>query len=83
MAKALADMPLARGIKDALLGTPNQPRHVLDAIVAYEQGHWDDAAAAMDRVQLSMATLPDVYADALHWARGLSKTTKIDEEGGT
>ena len=76
MADALAEMPLAAEINDALLGTVNRPREVLDAVVAYEQGKWDEAALAMARLQLPVATLPDVYADALRWARELSKTTK-------
>ena len=76
MADALADMPLAAEINDALLGTSNQPRDVLDAIIAYEQGNWDEAAVVMDRLQLSAATLPEVYANALRWARELSKITK-------
>jgi c-di-GMP-related signal transduction protein len=75
MADALADMPLSVEINDALLGTVNQPRLVLDAIVAYEQGKWDEAGVAMDRIHLSVATLPDVYADALRWAREVSKTS--------
>ena len=73
---ALADMPLPVAINDALLGTPNQARDVLDAVVAYEQGQWGEAAVAMDRLQLSVAILPDIYADALRWARELSKTVK-------
>jgi EAL and modified HD-GYP domain-containing signal transduction protein len=76
MADALAEMPLAAEINDALLGTANRPREVLDAVVAYEQGKWEEAALAMARLNLPVATLPDVYADALRWARELSKTTK-------
>jgi EAL and modified HD-GYP domain-containing signal transduction protein len=74
MADALADMPLAAEINDALMGRPNRPREVLGAVVAYEQGQWGAANAAMDRLKLSAATLLDAYADALRWARELSKT---------
>jgi EAL and modified HD-GYP domain-containing signal transduction protein len=76
MADALADMPLAAAINDALLGTANQPRQVLDAVVAYEQAQWDDAALAIERLGLPVATLPEIYADALRWARAMSKTAQ-------
>lgn len=76
MADALADMPLPVSINDALLGTENQARKVLAAVVAYEQGKWSEASAAMDQLQLPIAALPDVYADALRWARELANTAQ-------
>jgi EAL and modified HD-GYP domain-containing signal transduction protein len=76
LADALADMPLPVSINDALLGTPNQARQVLDAVVAYEQGKWNEALAAMDQLQLPVSALPEVYADALRWARELTNATQ-------
>ena len=75
MADALKEMPLPSAINDALLGEQNQPRHVLDAVLAYEQGKWDEAAEAMERLRLSPDLLPNIYAEALRWARELLKTT--------
>jgi len=76
MADALADMPLASAINDALLGAPSQPRQLLNAVVAYERAMWEEAALAMEQLGLSVATLPEAYADALGWARELSKTAQ-------
>lgn len=76
MKDALAEMPLPAVINDALLGEANQARHVLDAVLAYEQGKWEDASAAMERLNLSPDLLPAIYGDALRWARELLKTTR-------
>ena len=73
MEDALAEMPLPATVKEALLGTPNQPREALDAVIAYEQGEWDHASACLGRLGVKV-TMPDVYADALRWARELSRT---------
>jgi EAL and modified HD-GYP domain-containing signal transduction protein len=75
MKEALAEMPLPAVINDALLGEANQARHVLDAVLAYEQGKWTEATAAMERLRLSPDLLPVIYADSLRWARELLKTT--------
>jgi hypothetical protein len=48
---------------------------VLDAVLAYEQGHWSKASDAMEQLRLSADLLPGVYADALRWARELMKST--------
>jgi c-di-GMP-related signal transduction protein len=75
MKEALTEMPLPAVINDALLGEPNQARHVLDAVLAYEQGKWNEATAAMELLKLSPDLLPGIYADSLRWARELLKTT--------
>jgi EAL and modified HD-GYP domain-containing signal transduction protein len=73
MKDALADMPLPASIGSALMGVPNEARAVLDMVIAYEQGSWDEAAAAATRAGISGATLPSIYADALRWTRELSR----------
>ena len=76
MADALKEMPLPASINDALLGEQNDPRRVLDAVLAYEQGKWNDAADALTALRVPADTLPEIYADALRWARELLKTVK-------
>jgi c-di-GMP-related signal transduction protein len=73
MADALADMPLAAPIRDAILGKDNQARGVLDTIIAYEQGAWEDAERGAGTLGLDADTLPTIYAGALCWARELSR----------
>ena len=76
MRDALADMPLPASISDALLGGSNQARTVLDAVAAHEQGDWDKAADGARRLGLSDEGLPTIYANALQWARDLSRQSE-------
>ena len=73
MAAALADLPLAAEIRDALVGKPNVARSILDAVIAYERGDFDAAAALAERLGLRAETLAAAYADALRYARELSR----------
>jgi EAL and modified HD-GYP domain-containing signal transduction protein len=73
MSEAIADMPLPVALREALLGAKNEARAVLNTVIAYEQGAWDDADNGAKRLQLTGTTLPTIYADALRWARELSQ----------
>jgi hypothetical protein len=44
---------------------------VLETIVHYERGEWDEAYAGADRLNVNFDLLPDIYADAIRWARDL------------
>jgi EAL and modified HD-GYP domain-containing signal transduction protein len=66
------DLPLDPEIHAALLGKSNTARRTLEAIVHYEQGRWEEAAAIVTSLGLVADSLPDAYADALGWARKLT-----------
>jgi EAL and modified HD-GYP domain-containing signal transduction protein len=70
MADALTDLPLSEAARKALLGEKNPLRAVLDAVLAYEAGSWDEALAS-DAVD-DEAILSRAYGNALVWARELS-----------
>lgn len=72
---ALEDLPLAGDLRGALLGQANAPRAVLDAVVAYERGAWDEAAERAQAIGLAGDALRAAYANALRWARELSILT--------
>ena len=40
-------------------------------MVHYERGEWDAAYAGADRLSVNHDLLPDIYADAIRWARDL------------
>jgi EAL and modified HD-GYP domain-containing signal transduction protein len=70
MTAAIADLPLSGPARAALMGERNPIRSVLDAVVSYERGHWEqafDAKAGTGEVAMSHA-----YANALTWSRELS-----------
>lgn len=69
---AIEDLPLPNLIREALLGRENVARTVLDTVVHYERGEWNAAYAAADRLNINFDLLPDIYADAIRWARDLS-----------
>ena len=72
MKEAVGDLPLSQGTRNALLGEPNTPRALLDAVIAYERGDWDDATAMVESVGLAGGELARAYTNALRWARDLA-----------
>ena len=68
---AIEDLPLPGLIREALLGRDNLARTVLETIMHYERGDWDAAYAGADRLNVNFDLLPDIYADAIRWARDL------------
>lgn len=73
LADAIADLPLGPDIKAALLGEANTARAVLDVVVAYEAGDWDVASEKAQVLGLPEDAAAVAYADALLWARQLSR----------
>lgn len=76
MSLVIADLPLAADIRQALLGRVNPARLALDAVVAFERGAFDDAAAAAAALGLEVGALATAYADALGWAHGLQTAAR-------
>ena len=73
MEVALDDMPLPTPVREALLGASNTTRKALDAIIAYERGEWDAAGELIEQLGIGQSELPNIYADAVRWARQLSQ----------
>jgi c-di-GMP-related signal transduction protein len=70
------ELPLDPEIQAALAGEANEARRVLDAVIQYEHGCWEDAATTMRGLSLPGDTLADAYGDALGWARTLTRAAK-------
>jgi EAL and modified HD-GYP domain-containing signal transduction protein len=70
MKDALAELPLSDAARQALLGRQNSLRAVLEVVMAYEAGSWEEALAS-DVID-DERTLPRVYSSALMWAREIS-----------
>lgn len=70
MKEALAELPLSAPARQALLGERNPLRSVLDAVMAYETGSWEEALTS--EFVTDELILPRAYSSALTWARELS-----------
>jgi c-di-GMP-related signal transduction protein len=73
IAEAIADLPLGEQVRGALLGESNVHRQVLDVVIAYESGNWDEALEKARALGLTDDAPATVYSDALKWARELSR----------
>jgi c-di-GMP-related signal transduction protein len=65
----LAELPLSADAHAALCGRPNALRSVLEVVMAYERGHWEEAAAIAAQAGIDDRELPDLYVRALEWTR--------------
>jgi EAL and modified HD-GYP domain-containing signal transduction protein len=73
MAAAIEMLPLSDGAKHALTGGSNTLRTVLDAVVHYERGSWDEAMATAAPVGVDAACLADAYTGALRWVEDVTR----------
>ncbi|MGD0101659.1 MAG: hypothetical protein ABSC60_15035 [Acidobacteriota bacterium] len=71
MEKALAELPISREIKSALLGECNDLRKVLDMIVAYEKADWQSFSNAAAIAGLPEELFPPIYSSAIEWASNI------------
>jgi len=69
---ALEALPLGPEIQAALHGVPGKERSILDAVVAYERGEWDEAERIAVELGLPAQSLPDTYREALRWTATLA-----------
>jgi EAL and modified HD-GYP domain-containing signal transduction protein len=72
MAEALAELPLSDAAREALLGRPNTLRSVLETVMAYEDGGWEEAVAGAEAIGAIESELQQAYTGALSWARDLT-----------
>lgn len=75
MDQILATLPLSDDLRHALSGGDNMLRAVLDAVVAYERGMWDDVSALAARAGFTDRDISSCYAEAIAWTRGIFEGT--------
>ena len=71
MEAALAKVPLSEFVSSALLGERNRARSLLDAVIAYEGGAWEESTSILRELGLEESRLAEIYTDALTWTRTL------------
>jgi EAL and modified HD-GYP domain-containing signal transduction protein len=73
MADAVDGLPLSAEAIGALNGHPNTLRSVLETVIAYERGEWDEAASLAAASGLQPSALADAYTSALKWVQDAAR----------
>ena len=66
----LVELPLAPEVKSAILNHAGSMGHILHAVLAYEQGHWDE----IDFPSLEAAQITEAYMQAVAWTDEVYQT---------
>jgi|YelNatPaOPRAMG01_1025707.scaffolds.fasta_scaffold14310_2 c-di-GMP-related signal transduction protein len=69
MKSALADLPIAEDVRQALLGTRNSLHDALQAVISYEKAEWEKLATYTSRVRLRDNIFPELFLSSVQWCR--------------
>jgi EAL and modified HD-GYP domain-containing signal transduction protein len=76
MRPVLAELPIAADLSAALMGEQNPLRDVLQTVISYEQGNWEELSQLAKRLGLKEEKLCELYMQALRWSRELTQGEK-------
>ncbi len=68
MDSLLQQLPLPPNIQAALRGEDTDLRRLLDCVIAYERGQWDQCLTLAARVGLRPTALPAAHREAMRWS---------------
>jgi len=68
MQDILTELPIAKELKDALLGEPNIFHDLLLLVVSYEKGFWEELPVHARKLSIRQEDLPEMYMDAVTWS---------------
>jgi len=71
----LGSLPVAKDVRDALLGNPNPLRDVYEYGLAYERGDWNTVAEQASVLGLNEQNIPELYRQAIEWCGERLKIT--------
>jgi EAL and modified HD-GYP domain-containing signal transduction protein len=69
MEEIVCGLPIEEEIKQALIGERNSYRDILDTVIAYEAGNWEQLRDTLAPLGLAETDLPAGYEEALHWSQ--------------
>jgi len=69
MEKLADELPLSAEVKEALLGQSNSFHDLLEIVVAYEKGEWEQFNDKTARHPEIGETMPELYEQSRVWAR--------------
>lgn len=77
----LAELPVRREIKEALLERPGLYRDMLDMAIAHELADWGKISALAARLEIEESELPGIYLSAVDWASALRRGDRAPVAG--
>jgi c-di-GMP-related signal transduction protein len=80
MPKALAEVAIPPRVKGALVGMPGEMRRVLDLVLAFEHGDWQEVDAL--RRTLDAEALAMTYHSAIEFAQAASAQSEVGRTSG-
>jgi EAL and modified HD-GYP domain-containing signal transduction protein len=69
----LGELPIAQDVSEALMGEKSPMRDVLEIVLAYERGNWDECSRLSRNMSLSEEKLCDLQLQALRWSHELTR----------
>jgi c-di-GMP-related signal transduction protein len=67
MEQVIANLPVSAGVREALLGGQNRLKALLDCVMAYERGGWEQATDLAARVGIEQDALSASYYQGITW----------------
>jgi len=69
----LGELPIAQDVSEALMGEKSPMRDVLEIVLGYERGNWDECSRLARKMLLSEEKLCDLQLQALRWSHELTR----------
>jgi len=76
----LAELSVSEEIRSALDGADTPVGHVYALVLAFERGNWDAAQSAAATLRVPETRLPDLYRQAVTWAKSVSMSGEAEAE---
>jgi c-di-GMP-related signal transduction protein len=83
MADILKEIAVDPNIRDALLGKRNDLRSVFEVVLHYERAAWEDVGAALGRLGMPEDGVPELFLQAVDWAKAVLSGTEVSEVEAT
>lgn len=77
MIDALENLPIAEGMKDALLGKESKYSDAMKLCFAYEKGVFDEAEVAASNIGYELEKLPEHYVASISWAEKMFRELQM------
>jgi EAL and modified HD-GYP domain-containing signal transduction protein len=81
LAVILAELPVRREIKEALLARSGLYRDMLDMATAHERADWEAISALAPRLGIKEDQIPGIYVSAVDWASALRRGVRVSVPG--